>query len=426
MSPWRAKSPTSPTESPSPASEQAPNLELDGESGGSVRAQGKDQQREEEQREPSSNPDPPDLPGGVLAREGEDATQSAAVVSTEAGARREESVESRKKSLEQNKESEKSGSSTLASGNPGKNAGHVTDLAPAHIQPRALSGIQAHADRKLHVYLEETSVVQSGIDRCVGQEVVRTKIPKSLKITGTSKPLLNSDSQEVSVTKRVQSKRTDARPTAGTDGTLAGRSLKPHKDSHFEDQKVQTRADRMGRKNAARRKVRKNSAGDGGTSPHEKKSGESVPEGPSSGTSGTSSQSKSAKTEDYSASSSPQHNPSSQISPELGEGDTSCSDTAKKRNNFLDKNSASQGSGPRLIDGPGDMEEEDSLYRVERKTETPESKRRSMKVSRSEVKLFTKNVRLNPIHIPVGDHQDTKPVSNKDESKETSQSENTR
>ncbi|KAK5879953.1 hypothetical protein CesoFtcFv8_023026 [Champsocephalus esox] len=39
-------------------------------------------------------------------------------------------------------------------------------------------------------------------------------------------------------------------------------------------------------------------------------------------------------------------------------------------------------------------DDDDSLYRVERKTETPESKRRSLKVSRSELKFFTKNVPL--------------------------------
>lgn len=428
MSPWRVKSPTSPTETASSPSEQAPNLELEGESGETVRPQGKDQQREEEQREPNSNPDPPDLPRVVFAREGEDATQSAAVVSTaEAGPRREESVESRKKRLGQDKESEKSGSSTSVSLNPGKNAGHVTDLSSAHIQPEALSEIQAHACRKLHVYLEETSVVQCGIDRCAGQEVVRTKIPKSLQVTGAAKPSLSSDSQEVLGTERGQSKRTNARPTAGTDGTLVGGSLKPHKDSHLEDQKVQTRADRMGRKNAARRKLRKNSVGDSGTSPHENKSqsGENVPEGPSSGSSGTSSQGKTAKSEHYSASSSPQHNPSSQILPELGEGDTSCPDTAKKHNDVEDTSSASQGSAPCMIDGSRDMEDEDSLYKVERKTETAESKRRSMKVSRSEVKLFVKEVRFNPIKSPVGDNQDTEPILNKDEAKKKPTSENT-
>lgn len=416
MSPWRAKSPTSPTESASPPSEQ--NSELEGER---LRSQGKDQQREEEQREPSSNPEPPDLPRVGFAREGEDATQSAAVVSTaEAGPRREESVESRKKRLGEDRKSEKSRSSTSASGNPGKNSGHVTDLSPAHIQPQALSEIQARSGRKLHVYLEETNVVQCSTDRGVGQEVVRTKLPKSLKVTGAAKPSLSSDSQEVLVPERGQSKRTDARPTAGT----VGGSLKPHKDSHFEDQKVQTRADRMGRKNAARRKLRKNSAGDRGNSPHENKSqsGENVTEAPSPGSSGTSSQGKSAMTGD--GGSSPQHNPSSQILAERGEGDTSCPDTAKKHNDFQDTNSVSQGSAPCVIDGSGDMEDEDSLYKVERKTETAESKRRSMKVSRSEVKLFTKNVCLNPIQSPVGHNENTKLIFNKDEAKEKPKSEN--
>lgn len=424
MSPWRVKSPTSPTETASPPSEQAPCLELEGESGETLRSQDKAQQREEEQREPSSNPDPPDLPRVVFAREGEDATQSAAVVSTaEARPRREESVESRKKGLGQDKESEKRGGTTLGSGNPGKNACPVTDLSPDHIQPQAVSEIHAHADRKLHVYLEETSVVKCGINRCVGQEVVRTKIPRSLKVTSAAKLSVSSDSQERPLTQREQSKRTDARPTPGTDATLVGGSLKPHKDSHFEDQKAQTRADRMGRKNAARRKPRKNSVEDRGTSPHESQSqsGENAPEEPSSGNSGASSQGKTVKPERDSASSSRQHNPSSQILPELGEGDTFCPDTVKKHDQVLDTSSDSRGSA---VDGSADMEDEDSLYKVERKTETPESKRRSLKVSRSEVKLFTKNVRLNPIKSPVGDHQDTKPILNKDEAKEKLKPEN--
>lgn len=427
MSPWRLTNPTSPTETASPSAKQSPDLELEGESGEAVRSEGKSRQSEEEQREPSSNPDPPDLPRVVFAREGEDATQSATVVSTaEAEPRREESVESRKKRLGQDKESEKSGSSASVSGNPGKNAGHVTDLSPARIQPWARSEIQAHAGKKLHVYLEETSVVQSDVDRGVGQEVVRTKIPKSLKVLGSTKASLRFDSQEASVLEGGQSKRTNARPTAGTDGTLVGGSLKLHIDSQFEDQRVQTRADSMGRRNAARRKVRKNSVGDTGTSPHENKSqrGENVPEGPPSGSSGISSQGQTAKAEDSSARSSPQHNPSSQILPERGGADTSCPDAAEKHNNFEDTNAVSQRSAPRLTDGSRVMEDEDSLYKVERKTETPESKRRSLKVSRTEVKLFTKNVHLNPIRSSL---EDTKPILNKDEAKEKPRSEqNTR
>ncbi|CAG03653.1 unnamed protein product [Tetraodon nigroviridis] len=139
----------------------------------------------------------------------------------------------------------------------------------------------------------------------------------------------------------------------------------------------------MGRKNAARRKLRKSSVGDRGTSPHESQSqsGENAPEEPSAGNSGASSQGKTVKPEHDCASSSHQRSPSSRILPELGEGDTSCPNTAKKQDQGLDTSSVSQGS---VVDGSADMEDEDSLYKVERKTETPESKRRSIKVSRSE------------------------------------------
>lgn len=424
MSPWRGKSPTSPTENTSPTSEQALKLELERESEETVSSQGKAQQREEEQRDLHSNPDPPVLRRVICASEGEDATQSVIVVNAktaEAAPRGAESVQIRKKRVGQGKESEESSSSASVSGNPGKKAGHVTELSPAHIQPQALSETQAQGGRKLQVYLEETSLVQCGIDSCAGQEVVRTKLPRSVKVAGARKPSLSSNSEEVSVTKRGQSKRTNARPTPGTGRALVGGPLKPHKDSQFEPQKEQTEADTMGRKNAARRKLKKTSAGDRGLSPHENRSesGETVPEGPAPGKQATSPGDTTANTlQDSSASSSPQNKPSSKTSLELGEGGTSCPDTSQKHDNFQETNSVSEGSVLCTTDGSGEMEDEDSLYKVERKTETWASKRRSMKVSQSEVKLFTKNVRLNPIQSPAGDNQATKSVLKTDEAKE--------
>lgn len=418
MSPWRVKSPTSSTENSSPTSEQPLKLELEGESEETVSSQGKAQQREEVQRDLHSNPDPPVLHRTVFASEGEDATQSVIVVNAktaEAAPRGAESAEIRKKRVGQGKESEESSRSPSVSGNPGKKAGHVTELSPAHIPPQALSETQAQGGRKLQVYLEETSLVQCGIDSCAGQEVVRTKLSKSVKVAGARKPSLSSNSQEVSVTKRGQSKRTNARPTSGTGRALVGGSLKPHKDSQFEPQKEQTEADTMGRKNAARRKLRKNSAGDRGHSPHENRSesGETVPEGPAPGKQATSPGDTTPNTlQDSCARSSPQNNPSSKTSLELGEGGTSCPDTSQETN------SVREVSALCATDGSGEMEDEDSLYKVERKTETSASKRRSMKVSRSEVKLFTKNVRLNPIQSPAGDNQATKSVLKTDEAKE--------
>lgn len=421
MSPWRVKSPTSPTENASPTREQALKLELEGDSEETVSSQGKAQQREEEQRELHSNPDPPVLHRVVFASEGEDATQSVIVVNAktaEAAPRGAESVQIRKKRVGQGEESS---SSPSVSGNLGKKAGHVTELSPAHIPPQALSERQTQGGRKLQVYLEETSLVQCGIDSCAGQEVVRTKLPKSVKVAGATTPSLSSNSQEVSVTKTGQNKRTNVRPTPGTGRALVGGSLKPHKDSQLQPQKEQTEADTMGRKNAARRKLRKNSAGDRGHSPHENRSesGESVPEGPAPGKQATSPGDTTANTlQDSSASSSPQNNPSSKTSLELGEGGTSCPDTSQKHDNFQETNSVSEVSALFATDGSGGMEDEDSLYKVERKTETSASKRRSMKVSRSELKLFTKNVHLNPIKSPAGDNQATKSVLTTDEAKE--------
>lgn len=430
MSPWRVKSPTSPTENASPTSEQALKLELEGESEETVSSQGKAQQREEEKRELHSNPDPPVLHRVVFASEGEDATQPVIVVNVktaEAAPRGAESVQIRKKRVGQGKESEESSSSPSVSGNPGEKAGHVTELSPVHIPPQVLSETQAQGGRKLQVYLEETSLIQCGIDSCAGQEVVRTKLPKSVKVA--TKPSLSSNSQEVSVTKRGQSKRTNARPTPGTGRALVGGSLKPHKDSQFQPQKEQTEADTMGRKNAARRKPRKHSAGDRGHSPHENRSegGESVPEGPAPGKQATSPGDRTANTlQDSSASSSPQNNPSSKTSLELGEGGTSCPDTSKKHDNFQETNSVGEVSALWATDGPREMEDEDSLYKVERKTETSASKRRSMKVSRSEVKLFTKNLFLNPKQSPAGDNQATKSVLKTDEVEKNGPEDSTR
>lgn len=424
MSPWRVKSPTSPTENASPTSETALKLELEAESEERASSQGKAQQREEEQREPHSNPDPPVLHRVVFASEGQDATQSVTVVNAktaEAAPRGAEPEQIRKKRVGQGKESEESSSSPSVSVAPGKKAGHVTELSSAHIPPQALSETRAQEGRKLQVYLEETSLVQCGIDSCAGQEVVRTKLPKSLKVAGATKPSLSSSSREVSVTKRGQSKRTNARPTPGTGRALVGGSLNPHKDSQFQPQNEQTEADTMGRKNAARRKLRKNAAGDRGHSPHENRSesGECVPEGPAPGRQATSPGDRTANTlQESSASSSPQDNPSSKASLELGEGGTSCPDTSKQHDNFQEANSVSEASALFTTDGSGEMEDEDGLYKVERKTETSESKRRSMKVSRSEVKLFTKNVRLNPIQSPAGDNQTTKSVLKTDEGRE--------
>lgn len=431
FSPWRGKGPA---ENAPPTSDQALKSEGEEESEESVRPQARGQQWEEE-RDQSSNPNPLGLSRDIFPCEEQDATQSArrdgsVVSSTETAGggpkEEEEFVGSRKKRIGQGKEREESSNGTSASGSPEKNASHLTHLSPscvqgvvwdqAHTQPQAQTQTQAQTGRRLHVYLEETSVIQCGQDSCAGQEVVRTKVTKSLQVVTKAKSSASFDSPQSSSSTSAENRRTNVRPAAGTQSyhsALVGVSLKSHKDSPLEPEtdKEQTETDSMGRKNAARRKFRKNSQGDVGNSPQEKMppNAQPVPEGFStSDNSVACPQGKGPKTHmgESSVISSSKHNPTSQASPEGGESKTSCPDTVEQLDDFQDSNSVTAATPACVVDGGADMEDDDSLYKVERKTETPESKRRSLKVSRSEVKLFTKNVPLNPEQSPAGDNQD--------------------
>ncbi|XP_068593454.1 beta/gamma crystallin domain-containing protein 1-like [Cebidichthys violaceus] len=430
LSPWKGTGPKSPTENASPTSDQAHKSKGEQESEESVRLRARTQEWEEE-KDQSSNPNPFRLSRDIFPCEEGDATQSAhrggpVVSSTETaggGPKKEEFVECRKKRVGQGKEREESSNGTLASGNAETNASQLTHLSSsseqgvvwesdrAHAQPQAQK--QAGACRKLHVYLEETSVIQCDQNTCAGQEFVQiTK--KNLKVLTKAKSSPNFDLSS-SLTS-AENKRTNVRPAVGAQSyysALVGVSLKSHKESQSEpDPERQTEADSMGRKNAAKRKVRKNSQGDEGNNPQEKTppSAQPVPEGiPTSDNSVTSAQGKSPKTDngESSANSSSKHNSTSQASPERAENKASGPATAKLLDNFQESNSVFAATLAGVVDGGADMED-DSFYKVERKTETPESKRRSLKVSRSEVKLFTKNVPLNPKQNPAGDTQELK------------------
>uniref|UniRef100_A0A668UY95 Beta/gamma crystallin 'Greek key' domain-containing protein n=1 Tax=Oreochromis aureus TaxID=47969 RepID=A0A668UY95_OREAU len=252
----------------------------------------------------------------------------------------------------------------------------------AHTQPQGQRKAQAQTGKKLHVYLEETSVIQCG----------ENILPKAK--SSPSFNLANSSSAE--------NKETHARPAPGAQdyySALVGVPLKSYKDSQLEPEpdQEQIEEDIMGRKNSARRR-RKNSQGDGGKAPAETIPPNAQPasEGfPKSDNLESSLKSKSEAPEDSSSS---KQNPTSQASPEGGERKTSCPATVKQLDNLQDLNC--------VADEVADMEGDDDFYRVERKTETPESKRRSIKVSQSEVKLFTKHVRLNPKKSPAEDNKD--------------------
>ncbi|XP_068432782.1 beta/gamma crystallin domain-containing protein 1-like [Clinocottus analis] len=438
LSPWRGKGPKSPTENAAPTSDQALKSEGEQESEESVRLRASTQEGEEEKAQ-SSNPNPLCFSRDIFPCEEEDATQSAhrgdsVVSSTETaggGPKEEEFVECRKKRVGQGKEREESSNGTLASGNSEANASQLTHLSDsseqgvvresdrARTQPQAQRQVQAA--RTLHVYLEETSVTHCDQNTFAGRDVVQVT-KKNLKVLAKAKSSPNFDLSSSSTS--AENKRTNVSPAVGAQSyfsALAGVSLKSHKESQSEPEpEGQAEADSMGRKNAARRKFRKNSQGDEGNSSQEKMppSTQPVPEGvPPSDNSVTSPQGKSLTTHmgEASVNSSPKHSFTSQTSPEGAENKTSCPGTAKLLDNILDSNSDIAATLACAVDVAANMEDDSSLYKVERKTETPESKRRSLKVSRSEVKLFTKNVPLNSKQNPAEDAEEFKAVLKNDQ-----------
>ncbi|XP_053300626.1 beta/gamma crystallin domain-containing protein 1 isoform X2 [Pleuronectes platessa] len=370
LSPWKAKGQKSPTEDDPPTGDQACWSGEGEESEESVRPwAGEQQWQEEEKKDQSSGPNPLGLSRDSFLCERRDATQSA---------RRHDSAGADR----------------------------------AHTQRQA----QAQAGRRLHVYLEETSVFHHG--QVATQEVVRTKVTESLQIPQKTKSSPSFDLTNGPTSTSAESRGTRVRPAAEAQSYYSdpvGVPPKSHKDPELEPEldQEQTEADSMGRKNAAKRRQRKNSQGDGVSSPQEKMppSAQPFPEGSlSSDKSVTSPQGKSPSTHmgEPSESSSPSPNLISKDLPKGGENKTSCSDSDKQLDDFQDSNSVVADTLVWAVDGDADMEDDSSLYKVERKTETPESKRRSMKVSRSEVKLFRKHVPLEPAQSPAGDVQDYK------------------
>lgn len=419
FSPWKGKGPKSPSENTSSTCDHALESEGEEESDELVRPQAGIQQLGEE-NEQSCNPNSLSLTRDIFLCE-KDATESghkhSSVVSStetdEGDPKEEEFVDFRKG---RGKNREESNNGAAVSGNPEKNASHLTHLSSfskqgvaldcdqTHTQPQAQRQAQAQTGKRLRVYLEETSVTHSSEDTRVGQEVVRTEVTKNLKVLSKANSSPGFDLSRSSSSTNTENKSGGAQ---SYDSAEVGVPLKPNKDSQLElePEKEQTEADNMGRKHATRRKSRKNSQGDGGKSPREKTppSDQLAQEGsPSSANTVTSPQDESPQTHKGEASlnSSSYDNPTSPALPEGGESTAICPDTVKQLDNFQDTVACAAAVG-------ADMEDDDSLYKVERKTETPESKRRSLKVSQSEVKFFTKCVPLNSKQRIVADKQNT-------------------
>ncbi|XP_037541097.1 beta/gamma crystallin domain-containing protein 1 [Nematolebias whitei] len=419
FSPWRGNAPKSPSENASSPCDWTENTGEDEED--FVRAHAREQRWQDWNTSP--------LFKSVLPCEEEDASQSAhrdgSVVScTETGEgrpREEEREPWRKQRTGQGEERVETSNGASSSGSSQKNVSHLRHLSSSSTQGVAWDFDQAHTQthahrraqtgKRLHVYLEETSVNLSDQNKCAGKEVVCTTVKKSLQVFARAKssPCFDlPNSSSLSAEKNVT-------PAVGAQSyysTLVGVSLKPHKGSQSEpeSEREQTEADDMGRKNANRRRVRKNSQGDGGKSPVEKKTGDTqaaevFSPSDSSATSPLST-SPNVHLKEASEDSSFKPNPTLQVLPEGGECDSPSSDMVKHLDNFQDSLSVA-GVTEAHLDGFSNMDQDDSFYKVERKTETPESKRRSIKVSRSEVKLFTKQVPFVPKLNPAAEVLDT-------------------
>ncbi|XP_061609003.1 beta/gamma crystallin domain-containing protein 1-like isoform X1 [Phyllopteryx taeniolatus] len=408
LSPWRGRSPKSPSENSSPICDQAVNSEGK-HCVESIQAETRKPKQEE--KEQSSDPNPLGPSRDIFRFEEVDTAQSAhregSVVSNrDTPPKEEEFLLSKKKRIGQ---AEEGSHGTSVSGNSDS---HLTALSAAssseqgvvwnsdwgNTQPMGQKPAQAQAGRRLHVYLEETSVTHCGQDTLTGQEVIRTTIEKKLPVLSKLKSP-KSPSLELS---QSSSSRADKNTIENFNPVVVpqeGVSQKLHKDWQLELEldKAQTEAGNMGRKNSAKKKARKNSQGDGACSPQGKilPNVQSGREGfPSSDSSTTSPQGESPLShgEEQQSDSSSKHSLTSLASPGGGENETSC---PKYSDEFLGSRAVTETSFTCVVDGSAGMESENSFYKVERKTETPESKRRSIKVSRSEVKLFQKNVPLN-------------------------------
>ncbi|XP_020570370.1 beta/gamma crystallin domain-containing protein 1 isoform X1 [Oryzias latipes] len=404
LSPWRGRASVPPSESDSSSGSFAD--ETGGEDGEeSVRIP------DREEQETDSNLEK------FFPCEEENATQSAhrhcsAESSTRGGGgpKEEELVVCREHRTGQGNEREERGSCVSESGNHVKNVCHLTNLFTSRpevvwnfdqdpTQPRPPQHAQVQSDKRLHVYLEETSVIHCGKDLSVGQEVVTTTFKKDLHVPPKAK---SSSSLAANAELNVRS----AAGTQSSDSTVVGVSVKPPEDSQSEPQphKEQTEEDGMGRK--SRKKSRRKSQGDEGGRLSENPA-EDVPPSCNS-VSSPQSENPTSPTGEACEGPSFKTNPTSQAAPEGGgQIETVCPGDVKQLGNFRNSISVTAASNACEENEGAEMEEESSLYKVERKTETPESKRRSIKVSTCEVKNYSKVLPLNQKQNQLENHQET-------------------
>ncbi|KAK6297167.1 hypothetical protein J4Q44_G00317500 [Coregonus suidteri] len=302
----------------------------------------------------------------------------------------------------------------------------------AHTHTQAQPQAQVQAGKQLHVYLEETSVSQSGTYTYTKQEVLlttTTRVKKSVQVVPRAKSSKSADlsAENTNTEERSEQRkdRTCLKAAIGVKGhsnysALVGVSLKSHtetqraiselsgekesdtdKDTDTDtDIDIDRDTDTMGRKNSARRRSRKSSSEDrGGAS-----SQENTPTKPQTAAekSPTSSDNNTPTPGDATPSSSKDKH-ASVISPETGkQGSTTSSGVTMETRKGVEEAQEDQDTPVHAIlaAGEGDMDihmlKNTSQCRLERRTESAESKRLSIKVSHSEVKFFAKKVMVNP------------------------------
>ncbi|KAJ3606732.1 hypothetical protein NHX12_026251 [Muraenolepis orangiensis] len=429
FSPWRAQNPRDPEDENAPPAEEQ---RTPGPGAGSVRERRGEEESPEPVREPWASwqqEDETDARSSDLERwrlsrdifpdsEKEDAAESAhedgPFVSTdwqpaERGPREEEEFLDAQEEFQEGRRGRAreragsgggSGDRSPVSGDPasGKNASYLTQGAAGRaegvLHTQAQRKAHAQTGKKLHVYLEEeASVIKRGNDTCAGQEVVCTRLEKVFHVISKTKSL-----DAIDLPRNDDRKQPEIRtPPRSAHGRLSAPVELATLSDRSGSEPEEAQSDTMVRKNVSRRKPRKLSQGEAESSPLEstpsKAEGVTGSPSPSGGvmtgpqapgvethlgeaagnSASTQCLSEGGKNKTLPAAIQREIPPGKQSKGYRGEARTRPTDTT--------------GAG---VDG--DMEEEDKL---ERKTETPESKRRSMKVSRSEVKIFPKKVFIN-------------------------------
>ncbi|XP_077443752.1 uncharacterized protein LOC144064813 [Stigmatopora argus] len=404
--PWRGRGPKSPTENSSPTPDRA--LKSEGE-GCEKSTQDAALKHKQEEKEKISNPNPLSPSRDIFRFKEVDATQSAhrkdsVVSSKKTPPKKEEFLVGKKKQIGKTKEI---CHGTSASGISDRTACHLTDLAidssseqgavwncdQVNNQPFAHKPTQAQAGKRLHVYVEETSVIQCGNDTLTQQKVVCTRFEKNLPVSSKSKPPNSPafDLSQSSVPSLGENTNADLKPVVVPQEGVSQKDCQ----LDLEIDNGSTEAGNMGRKNSGKKKARKNFQGDDACSIQEKTAPQVPPgaEGIPSDNSMFLQQGEcpNSHAEEKPLDSSSNHSLTLLASPGGGENEISC---PKYSDTFLGSGSVAETRLTCTVEGSADMEKDDSFYKVERKTETPEAKRRSIKVSRNEVKLFTKNVPL--------------------------------